>query len=240
MKFLVLSFLSLFDFFYKKKILVRLKEFVSLDIDIFFDVGAHKGETVNFILKHFNVNRIFAFEPLESNLIKLKKNINKNKLKDKNIEYFNFALGEKKETKYIKEMNESSSSTFNHINQESKYFKRKNLLLNFTNKKSFYSEKKVLIEKAKDIVIKYQINKIDFLKIDTEGYELNVLKGFEEKVVNINVILFEHHYDLMIKKDYTFSDINNFLNKNGFLQKGKFRMPFRKTFEYIYINERYM
>ena len=238
MKFLVLSVLNLFDFFYKKKLLAKLKEFIGLDIGIFFDVGAHKGETINFILKHFNVNKTYAFEPLESNLIKLKKNTKKNKFKGKHIEYFNFALGKKKEIKYIKEMNESSSSTFNHINQESKYFKRKNLLLNLTNKKSFYLEKKVLIEKAKDIVIKYQINKIDFLKIDTEGYELNVLNGFEEQLCNINVILFEHHYDLMIKKNYTFRDINNFLNKNGFMQTAKFKMPFRKTFEYIYCNER--
>ena len=239
MKFLVLSFLNLFDFFYKKKLLAKLKEFIGLDIDVFFDVGAHKGETINLIIKHFNVNKTYAFEPLENNLIKLKKNTLKYKFTGKHIEYFNFALGEKKEIKYIKEMNESSSSTFNHINQESKYFKRKNLFLNFTNKKSFYLEKKVSIEKAKDVVIKYQINKIDFLKIDTEGYELNVLNGFEDQLGIINVILFEHHYDLMIKKNYTFSDINNFLNKKGFIQKAKFKMPFRKTFEYIYYNERY-
>ena len=239
MKFLVLSFLNLFDFFYKKKLLEKLKECIGLDINIFFDVGAHKGETINLILKHFNVKKTYAFEPLENNLIKLKKNTLKYKFKGKHIECFNFALGEKKGIKYIKEMNESSSSTFNQINQESKYFKRKNLFLNFSNKKSFYLEKKVSIEKAKDIVIKYQINKIDFLKIDTEGYELNVLNGFEEQLENINIILFEHHYDLMIKKNYTFSDINDLLNKKGFIQTAKFKMPFRKTFEYIYRNERY-
>ena len=239
MKFLVLSFLNLFDFFYKKKLLAKLKEFIGLDIDVFFDVGAHKGETINLIIKHFNVNKTYAFEPLENNLIKLKKNTLKYKFKGKHIECFNFALGEKKGIKYIKEMNESSSSTFNQINQESKYFKRKNLFLNFSNKKSFYLEKKVSIEKAKDIVIKYQINKIDFLKIDTEGYELNVLNGFEEQLENINIILFEHHYDLMIKKNYTFRDINDLLNKKGFIQTAKFKMPFRKTFEYIYCNERY-
>ena len=221
MKFLVLSFLNLFDFFYKKKILEKLKQFIKSDIDIFFDVGAHKGETVKFILKHFKVNKAYAFEPLKNNFIKLKKN----NIKNKHVEYFNFALGKKKETKYIKEMNESSSSTFNNINQESKYFKRKNFLLNFSNKKSFYLEKRVSIEKAKDIIIKYKINKIDFLKIDTEGYELNVLNGFEEKLVNVNVILFEHHYDLMIKKNYTFSDINNFLNKNVFKQKVNLKCP---------------
>ena len=73
MKFLVLSFLNLFDFFYKKKLLAKLKEFIGLDIDVFFDVGAHKGETINLIIKHFNVNKTYAFEPLENNLIKLKK-----------------------------------------------------------------------------------------------------------------------------------------------------------------------
>ena len=239
MKFIVLSLLNIFDFFYKKKILVSLKTFINPKITVFFDVGAHKGETINFIFKYFNVNKTYAFEPLENNLIKLKKNTNKYKFKKKNIKYFNFALGDKKETKYIKEMNESSSSTFNQINENSKYFKKKNLLLNFNKKKSFYLEKVVSIEKAKDIIIKYKIKKIDLLKIDTEGYELNVLKGFEEKLTQVKLILFEHHYDLMIKKNYTFSDINSHLNKNGFIQKAKFKMPFRKTFEYIYSNERY-
>ena len=239
MKFLVLSILNFFDFFYKKKILVNLKIFTNSDISVFFDVGAHKGETINFIFKYFNVGKTYAFEPLESNFVKLKKNTNKKKFKKKYIKYFNFALGEKKETKYIKEMHESSSSTFNPINENSKYFKRKNLLLNFNKKKSFYLEKKVLIEKAKDIIIIHKIKKIDLLKIDTEGYELNVLKGFEDRLINVKLIFFEHHYDLMIRKNYTFSDINNYLNKNGFKQKSKFKMPFRKTFEDIYCNERY-
>ena len=161
MKFLVLSILNFFDFFYKKKILVNLKIFINSDISVFFDVGAHKGETINFIFKYFNVGKTYAFEPLESNFAKLKKNTNKKKFKKKYIKYFNFALGEKKETKYIKEMHESSSSTFNPINENSKYFKRKNLLLNFNKKKSFYLEKKVLIEKAKDIIIIHKIKKID-------------------------------------------------------------------------------
>ena len=73
MKFLVLSFLNLFDYFYKKKLLANLKEFISSEIDVFFDVGAHKGETINLILEHFNVNKTYAFEPIENNFIKLKK-----------------------------------------------------------------------------------------------------------------------------------------------------------------------
>ena len=45
--------------------------------------------------------------------------------------------------------------------------------------------------------------------------------------------MFEHHYDNMIKKNYTFSDINSLLVKNNFQLIYKSKMPFRKTFEYI-------
>ena len=78
------------------------------------------------------------------------------------------------------------------------------------------------------------IEKIDFLKIDTEGYELDVLIGLENKIEKVRFILFEHHYHDMIRKNYTFSDINYFLLKNNFIQIYKSKMPFRKTFEYIY------
>jgi len=78
------------------------------------------------------------------------------------------------------------------------------------------------------------MDKVDFLKIDTEGYELEVLIGAKEVLPKIDIILFEHHYDDMITKNYKFSDINKFLLLNGFTQLYKSKMPFRKTFEYIY------
>jgi len=49
--------------------------------------------------------------------------------------------------------------------------------------------------------------------------------------------MFEHHYDNMIKKGYTFTDINKLLIKNHFKKIYKSRMPFRKVFEYIYKKE---
>ena len=80
------------------------------------------------------------------------------------------------------------------------------------------------------------INNINFLKIDTEGFEYEVLLGLKKKIKKVKLILFEHHYDDMIKKDYTFGDINFLLKSNNFMQIYKSKMPFRKTFEYIYIN----
>ena len=59
---------------------------------------------------------------------------------------------------------------------------------------------------------KYDFSRISLLKIDTEGYESEVLKGFKEILSRINVIQFEYgKANLFAKyflKDY-FSDYSN-------------------------------
>ena len=83
-----------------------------------------------------------------------------------------------------------------------------------------------------------QIEKIDLLKIDTEGFEYKVLLGLENKLKKTKLIHFEHHFDDMIIKKYKFKDINNLLLKNNFKKIFKIKMKFRKSFEYIYKNNK--
>ena len=106
----------------------------------------------------------------------------------------------------------------------------------FTRNKNFLIERQtVQIRDLSEFIFKQSIKKIDILKIDTEGYEYNILKNLNNNdFAKIRFIYFEHHYDLMIKKNYKFSDINNLLLKNKFKKKFKIRMKFRKSFEYIY------
>ena len=90
-----------------------------------------------------------------------------------------------------------------------------------------------------NIIKNQNIKKIDLLKIDTEGYEYNVLNGIErDEFKKIRFIYFEHHYDLMLKKQYKFSDINLFLVNRSFQLKYKLKMNLRKSFEYIYENSK--
>ena len=63
-----------------------------------------------------------------------------------------------------------------------------------------------------------------------------MLKGAQKILFKTKYVLFEHHYDDMIVKKYFFSDIHKFLKENNFKQLYKSKMPFRKTFEYIYQN----
>jgi len=136
-------------------------------------------------------------------------------------------------------MYESSSSTIKELNIESKYYKKKKtFLLNFKNQ-NLFNEITVRQKNIDQYMAQKKIQKIDFLKIDTEGSEFEILYGAKLNFKNIKLILFEHHYHDMIKKNYTFSKIHDLLKKNNFEQIYKAKMPFRKTFEYIYKNKTY-
>ena len=125
------------------------------------------------------------------------------------------------------------------MNTESNYFKKKKLITTiFGIKKFFKSKIPTKIVSLKNFIDENKIMKIDFVKIDTEGYEYNVLLGAGKDIVKINYILFEHHYDNMIIKNYTFHDIHKLLHENGFNKIYKTKMPFRKSFDYIYENQK--
>ena len=231
-------FISVFDYPNKKKVLNFFKRNLIIKKLTIIDIGAHKGETIDFFVKNFNLEKIFSFEP---NFALFSELINKKDYRNKIIEINNFGVGERAEIKKLNIMRESSSSTFNHLNLDSKYYKRKNFIVNLFSQNKEMIEKKQNIEivNLSDFIRKKKIDKIDLLKIDTEGYEFNIIKGIDKKDFdNIDFIYFEHHYDLMIKKNYKFSDINDYLNKNNFFQVFKIKMNFRNTFEYIYKNSK--
>ena len=233
---LVLLFLSFFDYFYQKKIIKFLKKNSLSEINLIFDVGAHKGESINLFLKNMKVKNIVSFEASPLNFKYLennKKNLEK-KFPNTKIIIENLALSSDARVVTFKQFNESSSSTINNINQESRYFKRKFNLLNLRNKKKIYESFKLKTETLDNYIYQNNFNRISFLKIDTEGYEYEILIGLKKRIKSIDTIMFEHHYDNMIIKEYTFSDINYLLKKNNFYQVFKSRMPFRKSFEYIY------
>ena len=69
------------------------------------------------------------------------------------------------------------------------------------------------------------INSIDLIKIDTEGHELKVLKGLEQKINIVKNILIEfHHRDIFL--DYKPEEIHNFLVSNNFKLEKTFNFPF--------------
>jgi FkbM family methyltransferase len=238
MKLLFNLFVSLIDFFYKKKIIYFFKNNLSNELHTIIDVGAHKGETISDFLYNFKIKNIYSFEASSKTFNNLK--IRLKKIKKifflTNIEIFNIGVGNTNKKGIFYELPDSNSSTFNIIDQNSSYFKRKNKILSF-----FFLDNKKIINKTDVSQIKLcefikdkKIQNIDILKIDTEGYEFEVIKGLEQEIKKINFIYFEHHYDNMIKKNYKYSDIHDYLRINGFHKVYKIKMPLRKSFDYIY------
>jgi len=223
------------DYSHKKKIAKKLKIVLGREMLNVLDVGAHHGESISFFLKNFNVNKIYSFEPSKPNYKMLCQNMNlrKEQIKKK-IQLYNYGLGLLKTKTFLNQFKESSSSTIQNLNLDSNYMKKKMKILNL-NQQNMYEKVEIEVDTLKNFLNNFS-STVDILKIDTEGYELNVIKGAEEKIKIIKCIYFEHHYDDMITKDYTFSDINDYLVKKNFKKIFKIKMPLRKTFEYIFVN----
>ena len=166
----------------------------SNNLNCIFDVGANIG-TYSLLARNINKNcLIFAFEPVPKTFIDLEE-----KVSNKNIKAFNFALGNNnKEEKMIVSKDSKLSTLLDNSNLANK-------------ENSQYVS--VKIKTGNEFIKNNQnINQISLLKIDTEGYESEVLKGFKEMLSRVNVIQFEYgKANLLAKyflKDY-FNDYSN-------------------------------
>ena len=232
-KLLVKILLNFFDNISKKKILLVLNNIFNDKINFIIDVGSHHGETILFLNNNFKYNKIYAFEPSAYNYEILKKKINL--IKTNNIFLINKGIGIKSEKKILTQFTDSSSCTYCPIKSDSKYFLNKKKIFNFNKNNENRTEETQMIS-LKMFMINNKLQYINYLKTDTEGFELNVLKSLENFINRVKLIHFEHHYDDMYVKNYKFSDMHKYLVNNNFIQIYKFKMYFRKSFEYFYLN----
>tara|TARA_Y200000002_G_scaffold95356_1_gene76985 strand:+ start:426 stop:1133 length:708 start_codon:yes stop_codon:yes gene_type:complete len=235
MKEIIKFILNIFDFFTQQKILkVLSKNFENNSLSVLVDVGSHKGEYINSIKKKFNIQKIYGFEPNPDIYEILKK-----KIVDEKINLFNFGISDENgKIEFYKNL-ETSSSTINKLNTKSKYYKKKYFLLNIFNSKEVTKKIEINVLRLDEFIHLNKIDKIDLIKIDTEGYEFKVIKSLKKKIKNVKIIHLEHHFDDMIVKNYKLTDIHNYLKKNGFEKFFKIKMKFRKSFEYLYINKNF-
>lgn len=224
--------LTILDNFSQYKNLNFIKKNYGNNFDTFFDVGCHKGETIVLVNKIFSIKRIYAFDA-DTNLIKRNKKSN-----PQNVSFIDSGVGDFNGVRKMYKYKFSAINSLNNENYNSKYGKKRNKLLNLLygngNKKK---EVKINLIKLDTFIKSEKIRRVDILKIDTEGYEFNVVKGLSKEINRVKIILFEHHFDNLLIKNYKFKDINNFLQNNGFIKVYKTKMLFRKIFEYIYINK---
>ena len=136
------------------------------------------------------MNKIYSFEPSPINFANLKKEVEnfKKKFILSNIIIENIALGNETNQKKINHFTESSSSTLKEIDREANYFKKKLKILNISKNNKLVDIFKIQVLKSSEFLIKNNISKINFLKIDTEGYEYEVLFAFDKiEIIEIKI-----------------------------------------------------
>ena len=207
---------NFFDFIskfhhYKIAEFSRKLKFVNL-----VDVGCHKGEFLSSFLKNSKIKKFYCFEPQKDIFESLIKNLKKNK----KINFYNYALGDKITKKKIYISNLTSTSTLSKFNYKSKYLKFKNFMIG--NKKKIKSDSFVY-QKTIDQVFKNISLKECFLKIDVEGYEYSVLNGAKKKIKEVPFVLVEHQFFNQYKNN--FNQVRKFLIKNGFEVIKSFYFP---------------
>lgn len=197
---------------------------------IVFDIGCfHGGFTKNFIKNEKKLgieSTFFLFDPNPNT-----KDYLKPILQNEKIKYFNLALDNSNSQKkfYLNKFFEPSGSSLNTTIRDDKKWKntRKIFMQIFQPFKKIedFSEISVQTQTLDNFCLEKKINNIDVLKIDTEGNELNVLKGakklLEQNKINIIYTEISETKKRFLEKEKSVID---FLNSYNFELKKKYQI----------------
>ena len=189
----------------------------NLNIDKIIDVGAHKGEFLEKMLKIEKVNSFYAFEPQKDIFDILNQKFSKNN----KITLLNYALDKEITNKNLQINKFSMTSSLAEINEKSLYLKLKNFLTR--SKSNFVDEYEVQTNTVDNVFKDVNLEKT-LLKIDVEGFEMNVIKGSKIKLKEIPYILIENQFGNHYKNS-NFNDIKDVLLKYNFVESKKFVFP---------------
>ncbi len=176
-----------------------LNEF-SKEIDGIIHVGAHTGQEVIEYIKYRN--KIILFEPQKDIFNKLIQNVNKYE----NVDCYNFGLGSKNEKKtiYRSEGNEGKSSSV--LSPEIHLVVQPDI--------NFVDTEEIQIKRFDSL----DLDTLNFLTLDVQGFELEVLKGFGEKLKNVEFIYTEINTKFLYKENALVADIDKYLKKYNFIR----------------------
>jgi len=137
--------------------------------DVVFDIGANIGQSACRYSKLVgSTGSVYSFEPVKKNfhLFKMMGKV----LKFKNVYAFNSAVGDKSGTTRIKIPIIKNTNIEVGTRASLKYSKNefKNATIRYEN---------VAVKTIDELMEELHLNKIDLIKSDTEGNELNVLRG---------------------------------------------------------------
>ena len=222
--------------FFMNEVESEILKYIKKKEKIVFDIGCFRGNfTKKFIKNEQKLgikSNFFLFDPNPNveNYLKLI-------LKNEKIKYFNLALDNSNSEKkfYLNNFFEPSGSSLNTVIRDDKKWQstRKIFMQIFQPFKKIedFSEINVQTQTLDNFCLNAKIENIDVLKIDTEGNELNVLKGakrlLSENRINIIYTEISETKRNFFEKE---KSIINFLNSYNFELKRKYQI---KSFSFL-------
>lgn len=178
-----------------------MKRFIQTESDIcIFDVGANIGQSIEEFRSFFPTASIYSFEPSPSTFCKLRE-------KSKgipNVTTWNLGVGSEEGVLSFQENEHSVMSSF--LSQGSSSWGQ------------IVRTTAVEVITLDSFCAKHNIDYINILKSDTQGFDFEVFKGSKKLMQDnrIELIYFEFIFSDMYKSLPSFHDVFRYLTDNGF------------------------
>jgi len=165
------------------------------DIAVVFDVGANVGQSVLKFRAAFRKARIFSFEPAKSTFDQLRHNVDV----FANVSCHHIALGSQEGDRII-------------------YLTGQSVENSLIKPSGTCDSEEVTVRTVDGFASDNQIERIDLLKIDTEGFDLEVLRGAQGMLASGRVafVLVEVGFHPADNRHVLFDDIRSFLLPMGY------------------------
>jgi len=200
------------------EVVSNLKKMVP-NLNYIIDVGANSGQFSKVANAFYPDAKIDAFEPLPDLFPKMAKKFTVNK----NITVHNLALGNENGQIKFNQNDYGHISSILEINSEN---------IHYPKQSNSIPQIDVEIKTLDSFLSDKELPSLTLLKLDVQGYELEVLKGASGSIKKIDYVIIEANLEQLYTNQPSFTEMNNYLNNIGFELQGMldFNLGFKNKY----------